>query len=195
MMEVWESLTKQAGVDILLNAWVQDVLSEDGRIDSLIVATKLGLRNFKAKVIIDASGDADVCHYAGIAYELAGDIDPAQTLTTSFRMCNVDVSQRRSISKKAFHSLMAEAVESGNYALPRKEGSDHITPIDHMTATIMTRLPSFIKQGSQVVNATDPELLSAAEIEGRLQALEYVRFLREKVPGYQKAQLASLFDE
>ena len=34
-------------------------------------------------------------------------------------------------------------------------------------------------------------VLSAAEIEGRLQAIEYIRFLRDKVPGYEKAQLAT----
>ena len=51
-------------------------------------------------------------------------------------------------------------------------------------------LPSYVGQGRNVVNATDPELLSAAEMEGRRQALEYVRFLHDKVPGYEQAQLA-----
>jgi len=35
-----------------------------------------------------------------------------------------------------------------------------------------------------VINATDPELLSGAKIEGRVQAIEYIRFQRDKVPGY-----------
>jgi hypothetical protein len=60
-----------------------------------------------------------------------------------------------------------------------------------MTATIMTRLPSFRKSGDATVNATDPELLSEAEMDGRLQAIEYIRFLRDKVPGYENAQLAT----
>ena len=188
---VWESLVGAAGVSVLLRAWVQDVVANDGRIEKLIVATKLGLRQFEAKIVIDASGDADICHFAGISYELAGDLDPAQTLTTTFKMVNVDVPRRKSITKKDFHELMAAAADSGKYALPRKEGSDHITPVDHMTATIMTRLPSFYKKGETVVNATDPELLSAAEIEGRRQAIEYIRFLREKVPGYERAQLGN----
>jgi hypothetical protein len=86
---------------------------------------------------------------------------------------------------------MAEAAESGRYALPRKEGSDHITPVDRMTATIMTRLPSYRQSRDGVVNATDPELLSAAEIAGRRQAIEYIRFLHDLVPGYEKAQLST----
>jgi hypothetical protein len=188
---VWETLVKQAGVDVLLNAWVQDVVVSETRIDGLIVATKLGLTRFDGSILIDASGDADICHFAGIGYELAGDLDPAQTLTTTFKLVNVDVERRKSVSKTAFHELMAEAAESGEYALPRKEGSDHITPVDHMTATIMTRLPSFYKADHSIINATDPELLSNAEMEGRLQAIEYIRFLHDKVPGYQKAQLST----
>jgi len=188
---VWESLVTEAGVEVLLNAWVQDVTVADGRITGLIVATKAGLRRYSGATIIDASGDADVCHFAGIGCELAGEHDPAQTLTTTFKMANVDVARRKTVAKTEFHALMARAAGSGRYALPRKEGSDHITPVDHMTATIMTRLPSFRKEGAEVVNATDPGFLTRAEMEGRVQAIEYIRFLRDMVPGYEKAQLST----
>ena len=40
-----------------------------------------------------------------------------------------------------------------------------------------------------VKNATDPEILSRAEMEGRRQALEYARFLVDRVPGYENASL------
>jgi hypothetical protein len=188
---VWETLAREAGVEILLNAWVQDVVMRDGYVESLLVATKAGLWSFHSRLVVDASGDADVCHFAGIGYELAGEIEPAQTLTTTFKLVNVDIKKRNSISKADFHALMAAAAESGRYQLPRREGSDHITPVDHMTATILTRLPSYGKREGQVINATDPELLSAAEMDGRLQAIEYIRFLRDCVPGYERAQLGT----
>ena len=188
---VWEELIATAKVDVLLNTQVIDVEAQDGRVSGLVVSTRTGLRRYSSKAVIDASGDADICHFAGISYELAGTVDPAQTLTTTFKLVNVDIPRRKSVSKKEFHALMAAAAESGLYRLPRKEGSDHITPVDHMTATIMTRLPSYRTQDGKVINATDPELLSAAEIEGRRQAIEYIRFLRDKVPGYEKAQLST----
>lgn len=188
---VWEKLVREAGTDILLHAQVIDVEVSGGSVTGLFVATKAGIRHYPARVVIDASGDADVCHLAGFGYERAGEHDPAQTLTTTFKMVNVDLARRKSITKQQFHALMAEAAESGGYRLPRREGSDHLTPVDHMTATILTRLPSFFKAGATVVNATDPELLSAAEIEGRRQAIEYIRFLRDRVPGYERAQLAT----
>jgi hypothetical protein len=190
---VWETLATEAGVKVLLHAFIQDVEASDGRITRLVVATKAGLRTVDAKVVVDASGDADVCHHAGLSYELAGDIDPAQTLTTTFRMGNVDHQRRKSISKDEMHALMAEAAESGQYDLPRREGSDHVTPVDGMTATVMTRLDHVRrKDDGTVTNATDPDVLTEAEMAGRRQALEYARFLVDKVPGYENASLIAL---
>lgn len=144
----------------------------------------------EGSIVIDASGDADVCHHAGFRYELAGEISPAQTLTTTFRMTNVDVSRRQKITKDELHGLMADA--RADFDLPRLEGSDHITPIGDMTATIMTRVEHVQKRNGRVVNASDPEVLTAAEIAGRRQAFEYARFLIDRVPGYEEASLVAL---
>ena len=189
---VWERLVVEAGADVLLHAMVQAVDVDDGVITSVTVATKAGLRTYAARVVVDASGDADVCHHAGFGYELAGSIAPAQTLTTTFRMVNVDHVRRATIDKDALHSLMAEAAESGDYDLPRREGSDHITPIDGMIATVMTRIDQVSDGPDGIRNATDPEILTRAEIAGRRQALEYARFLTDRVPGYADASLVAL---
>lgn len=188
---VWEQLAQAAGVQVLLYAVLQDVQVHDGHVEELVIATKAGLRRVRGRIFIDASGDADLCYFGGFGYELAGDIEPAQTLTTTFKMCNVDLERRQGLSKKQLSALMREAAHTGDYALPRLEGSDHITPVDHMTATIMTRITSYERRGNDVINATDPDLLTAAEINGRRQALEYARFLRDRVPGYEHADLAS----
>ena len=189
----WERLATEAGVQILLHTLLQDANVRDGRVESLVVATRAGLRQVRASVFVDASGDADLTAFAGFGFETAGELDPAQTLTTTFRMANVDPERRRAVPKAELHRLMAEAAESGEYDLPRREGSDHITPVDGVTATIMTRLDSYRRDADgRIVNATDPWFLTQAEITGRRQALEYVRFLRDKVPGYEHAALVAL---
>jgi glycine/D-amino acid oxidase-like deaminating enzyme len=190
---VWERLVTDAGARPLLHAMLQGVEAREGRVEAIVVATRAGLARVRARAFIDASGDADLCAFAGFAFETAGEIDPAQTLTTTFRMANVDLDRRRSIDKERLHALMREAAESGGYDLPRRDGSDHVTPVDGMVATVMTRLDSFRRDGDgRIVNATDPWFLTAAEMEGRRQALEYVRFLRDHVPGYERAELVAL---
>lgn len=191
---VWEELATAAGVRILLHASIQDALVDgDGRVRSIAVATKAGLRRIVARTFIDTTGDADLCAFAGFGYETAGELDPAQTLTTTFRMANVDHARRRTITTAELHDLIASAAADG-YDLPRREGSDHVTPIDGVTATIMTRLEPNERSGTdgRMVNTTDPFFLTAAEIAGRRQTLEYARFLVDRVPGYEAASLVAL---
>ncbi len=189
---VWERLAVEAEVRVLLHAFLQAVVVDDGRVEELLIATKAGLARVRGRIFIDASGDADLVHQAGFGYELAGEKAPAQTLTTTFRMVNVDIAARKSISTKEMHALMGEAADSGDYDLPRREGSDHITPVEGMIATVMTRVPSTRARDGAVINATDPELLAEAEMAGRRQAVEYARFLHDKVPGYEQASLVAL---
>ncbi len=190
---VWARLVREAGVRVLLHTFLQHAIVRNGWVDEIVVATKAGLRRVRAQVFVDASGDADLCHFAGFGYERAGDTGPVQTLTTTFRMANVDRARRASIDTKTLHGLMADAATGGGYDLPRREGSDHITPIHGVTATIMTRLPSYENHtDGTVVNARVPDFLTNAEMDGRRQALEYVRFLRDRAPGYEAAQLIAL---
>ena len=193
---VWEGLVADADVRILLHAMVQNaVVDSDGTVSSVVVATKAGLGRITARTFVDASGDADLCAFAGFGFETAGELDPAQTLTTTFRMANVDRARRATITSRELHERMALAAAEG-YDLPRREGSDHATPIDGVTATIMTRLEPnerrAVPGGETIVTTTDPGFLTAAEIAGRRQALEYARFLVDRVPGYEAASLVAL---
>jgi hypothetical protein len=181
---VWENLALQAGVHLLLHSFCTDVIMEGERIAGVIVDGKRGLLKLTARVVIDCTGDADVCYQAGAPFERAGDIDPAQTLTTTFRMANVDIPRAQAFGKKALAQAMEEAARSGRYTLPRWEGSGHITTQECVIHTIMTRIAD--------VDGTDPVALSAAEVEGRRQAIEYARFLRDRVPGYENAVLSWL---
>jgi hypothetical protein len=188
---VWEKLVLEAGAHVLLHAWVQDAEISANRIRTLTVATKQGVQKFEADFFIDATGDADLCYFAGVPCELAGEHEPAQMLTTTFKVANVDTALRKTISKQEFHDRMSAAAQSGEFDLPRREGSDHMTPVPGMMATNMTRVQSFRKSDHGFRNASDPQLLTCAEMEGRKQALEYMRFLKRCIPGYANAELVT----
>jgi hypothetical protein len=187
---VWESLLQKSGAKILLHALLQEVKVSDSKVKELLLATRAGLCSVTGDYFIDATGDADLSNYAGFGYEKAGDIAPAQTLTTTFKMVNVDMKERKSINKDKLHELMQEATNEG-YALPRREGSDHLTPVANTTATVMTRLDSIRKDkdGNTESVLDDPFFLTESEIAGRVQAAEYARFLVDKVPGYQNSSI------
>lgn len=181
LKRVWERLVLDAGARVLLHAFVHGVDVADGRVAAVRLWTKGGERVVEAGCVVDASGDADVCHLAGAPYEGPG--ERTQSLSTVFRMANVDVARAEAVPKQDLWTLMREARDSGRYALPRIEGSVHRTPQAGVMMALMTRMRN--------VDATDPEQLTAAELEGRRQCHEYFRFLREHVPGYEQAVLVS----
>lgn len=175
----WEALAAEAGVELLLHSWATGVRLDDGRATALRLWNKGGESWIEAGVIVDASGDADVCALAGVAYEDFASTGEVQSLSTLFRLANVDVPRAAQTPKKELWALMRQAAQTGDYRLPRLEGSWHRTPSDGVVMVHMTRIPN--------VDATDPVALTRAELEGRRQVREYHRFLRDCVPGFERS--------
>ena len=186
LKRIWDVLLTEADVQVCLHAQLVDIEADSsGEIASVVIFTKRGFFRIRAKRYIDASGDADLCHWAGIDYEKAGTIDPAQTLTTTFRMSNVDLDRFEAAGGKAMlKARMEEALEKGTHPLPRKAGSAHPMPQKGCIATVAVRVAD--------VDATDFEQLTDAEMEGRRQAFVYEAFFRDCVPGYEAANIIGL---
>lgn len=183
---VWDELLAAAGVKVLLHATL--VAAENdaaGRIGGVVISTRRGFFRIAARRFIDASGDADLCHLAGVPCEKAGDHEPAQTLTTTFRMSNVNLaSYERAGGRNFLMRAMADAVDHGTHPLPRKSGSLHAMNARGCISTVAVRVAE--------VDATDFEQLTAAEQEGRRQAFVYERFFRDCVPGFADANIIGL---
>jgi hypothetical protein len=180
---LWEQLAEDAGVDLLLHTWATGVRVTDERVEAVRIWNKGGERTIDASVIVDASGDADLCAMAGVGYDNAQASGTVQSLSTLFKLANVDVERAGSVPKVELWALMREAAGSGDYALPRVEGSWHPTPFAGVVLVHMTRIPN--------VDATDPEQLTRAEVDGRRQVREYHRFLRDRVPGFADSVLVA----
>src|SRR5688572_12565574 len=116
---------------------------------------------------------------AGADYEDLASTGRVQSLWTLFRLVNVDVERAAQAKKQELWALMRAAAASGGYRLPRLEGSWHPTPFEGVVMIHMTRIPN--------VDATDPVALTRAELEGRRQVREYHRFLRDRVPGFERS--------
>jgi len=52
-------------VEILYGSHISGVKTENGKVKSVFIETKTGKEEIKGKVFIDATGDADICYFAG----------------------------------------------------------------------------------------------------------------------------------
>ena len=179
----WEQLAEEAGVEILLHTWATGVRVVEGRIAAVRLWNKGGESWVEGAAVVDASGDADLCAMAGVKYEDIRSTPNLQSLSTIFRLANVDVDRAAVLPKTEMWARMRAAAESGRYRLPRLEGSWHRTPHPGVVTVHMTRIPH--------VDATDPVELTRAEIVGRRQVQEYHRFLRDQVAGFEHSVLVA----
>lgn len=182
---VWDKLITEACINYLLHTSLVDVVQEESERITCIFWNKSGFYKVKSRRVIDASGDADFCALAGYRFELAGEKEPAQSMTTTFRICNVNQQKYEAAGgNKMMKERMAEAYESGTHLLPRKEGSAHEMCQPGCISTVAVKVSD--------LNALKIEELTQAEIEGRKQAFEYERFFRDRIPGYEDSKIIGL---
>ncbi len=58
----------EAGVDLLFHTYVSDSIVKDGGVRGIVVESKSGRQALLAKVVVDATGDADVAARAGASF-------------------------------------------------------------------------------------------------------------------------------
>lgn len=184
LKQVWDELLMNAGVNVLLHTTLIDVNKKSSGEYECIFWNKSGFWSVTAKRIIDASGDADFCHLAGFAYETAGELEPAQSMTTTFRMANVDLE---AYEKAGGKKMLMNAMANTQHPLPRKEGSAHAMNIEKCISTVAVKVSG--------LSALRVNELTQAEIEGRRQAFVFEEFFRNEVPGYEHSKIIGLSNQ
>jgi hypothetical protein len=71
---VWFQMMQESGVDLLLNTYAGDPIVEGNRVKGLLVENKSGTQAIMAKVVVDATGDADVAARAGAPVDSGGSL-------------------------------------------------------------------------------------------------------------------------
>ncbi len=89
-------MVEEAGVKLLLHTDCYDILTEKNAVTGLLIHNKAGRAAVTAKIIVDASGEADVAYLAGVpcvhAYQQQ-EVPPQNTFGLLVRLGNVDLEQ------------------------------------------------------------------------------------------------------
>jgi glycine/D-amino acid oxidase-like deaminating enzyme len=190
--EAADQLLAEAGVRVLLHTLVTEVWMDGGeRVAGVMASTKQGRLDIRAKLTIDASGDADVAAMGGLS-TFMGDNGKIQNPTMIFRVLGVDMP--RFLAARGPDSIMDASVsktiqrlhQSGAYTLPRAKIFLFETP---RTGELLCNATRIIGRDGRELNAVQVIDLTEAEIEGRKQVREYERFLRDCVPGCEESYL------
>ena len=183
---VTDQLIREYDIKIYLHSLAVSVSQDFHRLKSVIYESKSGRFAIEAETFIDATGDGDIAANAGAQYE----INPGKTQfpTTIFCIGNVDLERVNSLKREELAELMERSCADGEFELPRTDARMIVSPVTGELRCNFTR----VGKDGRPVNGLDVRELSYGEIEGRLQALEYLRFFRQKVPGFENASISQL---
>lgn len=209
MERVMLDMLQEYGVEILLRAHVSDVLI-GGQLSGIEITVKSGRKLVLTSVAVDATGDGDVAVLAGAPFEMGRASDgKTQPITSYMRLINVD-------TPKLVQYMRENAADFSDLVLP--EGN---APRDFILGFVATGFYRVIRQakadgqwrvpkdsvtvkggrvpGELNINATrfqgnglDERVLSAAEIELRMQAHNVLDFFRRYIPGCEEAALLDI---
>lgn len=175
---VLDSLCAEAGVDVLLHAFVCGAARSDGHIVDLTYQDHGGRHTIRARAFVDASGEGDLAAFTGAStrYGNDGAVNLA-TLGTRFGGIPKDVVVSADQVTAAVHA--ARAAGRGPFSKDR---------------SVITRLPLsgdiVCYLASEDYDPLDALSQSAAERRGRAQAWAYLEAIRT-LPGCERAYLAS----
>lgn len=171
---VLDTLAAEAGVDVLLHAFVCGATREEGRIVDVSWQDHAGTHTARARAFVDASGEGDLAFFAGAATRYGNDgLVNLGTLGTRFGGIPKDVT----VTADQFAAAVAKG--RGPFTKDR---------------SVMTRLPISGDVVCYVASADydprDGKSFSEAERRGRAQAWAYLDAMRS-LPGCAGAYLVS----
>jgi hypothetical protein len=179
-----DALLAANGVQLLFHAFAAGLVkAADGRIDALLLETKSGRMAVRGRCFIDCSGDADMAHWANVPTEKGDEEGRMLYPTLMFRVGNVDAAKAGE-AWRTIPQLMDAVEAAGEFAFPRRGAVVRPQRHAYEWRVNVTQLKN--KDGS-ATDGTDARSLSEGEIEGRRQIVDYLRFLRAKVPGFENA--------
>lgn len=199
-------MLQEADVKLWLNTLAAGIVKKENRLEGVIAENKAGRNVIEAKVIVDATGDADVTVQAGGDFIYGRQSDNrTQPMTLMFRMANVDGKAVRQYVKEnpkefvlsddarrnidnvpllaisGFFSLVKSAQEAGKLGKFRDRVLYFDMPRAGEVAINMTRVLN--------LSGLSAEQVAEAQAEAFVQTMQVITFLKEYIPGFANAYL------
>ncbi|KPL10523.1 MAG: hypothetical protein AMS26_21370 [Bacteroides sp. SM23_62] len=161
---------EEAGCTYLVHTQAIDALTEQNRVNGIVVATKQGPMEIRARVVVDCTGDGDVSCYAGAeTMTETGNLSP---MTLCFNTSNVTqediLAGQQEYSRNLQHAKADFPLIHQDVPDLSRVGNSHFYYTNHAGTRDMGQF-----------NAADPFQFSQAECLSRRQVVQMVEALRK----------------
>jgi glycine/D-amino acid oxidase-like deaminating enzyme len=179
-------MLQENGVDILFHTYIVGPLMAGKAIQGIVMENKAGRQAVKAKIVVDATGDADVAAMAGAPFRLG-----KKPMTLMFNMAGVDIPKALAHLENwdGLRAVVTEAVEKGELVYNLGLFPEFGAPGLHAEKLVHEGELNVWSGNLLGMNGVDPRDQTQAEIVTREHAMRLANFLKNKVPGFEKSRI------
>ena len=189
-------MLEQSGARLLLHAWATEPLMAGNRVTGVRAFSKQGAFTVNAKLVIDATGDADIAAAAGVPCDMGREGDGlVQPMSIMFFVEGVDDGARHCGSEEEARAAKVGDKETWESLTTRAQQTGELPPTVGVVRTYkMGRRGKACVNATQInrLNGTKLEDLTRAELECRRQAMQVVAFMRKHLPGYANCYISHM---
>ncbi|MBW1961164.1 MAG: FAD-dependent oxidoreductase [Deltaproteobacteria bacterium] len=180
------NMLRESGVDILLHTYIVSTIKEDNRLNGIIMENKAGRQAVWARMVVDATGDADVAALAGAPFRLV-----KKPMTMMFNMVGVDVARAMNAMGNwgGIRKLVKEGIERKELEFDLGIYPEFGAPGVYAEQLVYKDEVNVWSGNLMGMNGVDPRDLTQAEITTREHAMRMAIFLKNKVPGFENARI------
>ena len=184
-----DSVMEEEGIGVLFETSAVGVEKDGDRITHVVTHSKDGFRRIPVKIVIDATGDADIAAFAGCPVLVGREGDHLTTpASLTFHLSHVDGAalwdEIERTREPKFRPLIEELKKKGEWPFPYdifisvKGLADDEVMINTMRLT--------------EIDGTSAESRTKGYVRGRREAYQLLDILRKHFPGFRNAQMKSI---
>jgi hypothetical protein len=183
-------MLKESGVNLLLHSLIVKACVENNTVNGIIIENKSGRQAIRAKVVVDATGDADIAAFANAPFEKEK-FDNILPVTLMFNIIGVDLKEfyKSGFSLGRIRDIVEEGVKTGKLDFKLETKPTKNAPGLYAEAVVHEGEVNVWGGSLRGIDGTNAEDLTKAEITTREEAWKLVTFLRREVPGFKSARI------
>ena len=188
---LFQEMLIEAGVDVLLHAWIGGAFTQVDSLEALLVLSKGGNRAVRGRTFVDCTGDADIAALCGVPFVLGREDGKTMGMSLLFALTNVDTDR----FQEAVRGRWPDLVRESGLMIPREiRERTFLDETKFMPYMINPKRPGeIIFNWVQLIldkNPLEPQDLSTAEIDARRMIHLLVNeVLKPHVPGCRDAYI------
>jgi len=186
---IYDDMIADAGIQYMFHTNIIDAVVDNGQIQYVICAAKGSVFAVKANVYIDCTGDGDLSYYAGAEYEFGDENGRTMAATLCGLWTGIDWSRTYGPDNRNIDAAFADGVFTNE--------DRHLPGMYHLADETVNKDGTHNLDGiggSNAGHVYDIDAREAASLTkgiqtARKQLLEYRRYFRDYLTGYENAEL------